>query len=384
MNNITNEAFIECYEKHYKKGYGFRKLIADELGIHGTTVTKKINFLQKNGLIALDSGNRVQEGTILRKVATYHHGDKELGIPAQWISADVAKEEALLVYKEIIEDMVKQVEGKAKPVPTPKINDDDLLSFYPLPDLHFGLLVDKNDSNHDYHYDLNIAERWVKASMTYLVDSAPNSKEAVICDLGDFLHAENSENRTKSGHALDVDGRNPKIVRIAFEIVKQLIEMTLTKHEIVHVYSIPGNHSEQSGIFLKEYLAAWFRNEPRVKIYNQTHASQQYHSYGQNILGFSHGHELRPERAAEVLVFDNQAIFSSTLYRTFHFGHFHQNKTFETPLCNIEIHKNIIPRDAWAEGMGFRGHIGQAKSITYHKEYGEIGRNVFNIRMMEK
>ncbi len=67
-----------------------------------------------------------------------------------------------------------------------------------------------------------------------------------------------------------------------------------------------------------------------------------------------------------------------------HFGHFHQNKMFETPLCNIEIHKNIIPRDAWAEGMGFRGHIGQAKSITYHREYGEIGRNVFNIRMLEE
>jgi len=244
--------------------------------------------------------------------------------------------------------------------------------------------VDKNDSNHDYHYDLKIAEQWVKSSMKYLVESAPNSKEAVICDLGDFLHAENSDNRTKSGHALDVDGRHSKIVRIAFEVVKQLVELTLDKHEVVHIYSVPGNHSDQSGIFLKAYLSAWFRNEPRVKVYGETHASQQYHRFGKNILGFSHGHELKPERAAEVMVYDNQEVFSDTLYRVFHFGHFHQNKMFETPLCSIEIHKNIIPRDAWAEGMGFRGHIGEAKSITYHKEYGHFGRNIFNIRMIEE
>jgi hypothetical protein len=34
--------------------------------------------------------------------------------------------------------------------------------------------------------------------------------------------------------------------------------------------------------------------------------------------------------------------------------------------------------------MGFRGHIGEAKSITYHKEFGEIGRSTFNINMIKE
>jgi len=364
------------------QGYGFKTLVATELGITSGTVTSRVNKLKRNGTLALDSGHSVEPGHILTGASTYHFGDKTTGQPAQWLKTDIPKEQALQTYRLAIESIMEQVDGQAEPVEPPLITNDDLLSFYPLPDMHFGLLVDAHDSNHGFHYDLKIAERWVKSSIKYLVDSSPNSKECVIADLGDFLHAENSDNRTKSGHALDTDGRHHKIARIAFEVVRQLIELALEKHEIVHVYSIPGNHSDQSGIYLKIYLSGWFRDEPRVKIYD-THASQQYHRFGKNILGFSHGHELKPANAAEVMVYDNQTIFSDTLYRYFHFGHFHQNKMFETPLCTIEIHKNIIPRDAWAEGMGFRGHIGEAKSITYHKEYGHFGRNIFNIRMTE-
>jgi len=134
---------------------------------------------------------------------------------------------------------------------------------------------------------------------------------------------------------------------------------------------------------LKAFLTAWYKDEPRVIIHEPNQA-QQYHIFGRNILGFAHGHELKPANAGEVLAYDNQSIFSDSTHRVFHFGHYHHNYSEEGRICNIEIHQNITPEDAWASSMGYRTTIGQAKSIVYHKDYGEVARATFNINMTKE
>ncbi len=288
--------------------------------------------------------------------------------------------EAEKAIDNICKKKVKPISAVKKPV----IPKNDLLTFYPLPDLHFGVLICKDEVNHGMNYDLQIAEEWVRSAYNYLIDSAPQSSVAVITDLGDFLHASNDANRTKSGHELDVDQRHSKIVEISFNVAKDVVEKALTKHEIVYIYSVKGNHSELVGLYLKKFLAAYFRNNPRVVIDTSRNQAQQYHRHGKTLLGFSHGHELKPNRAPESIVSDAKAIWSDVDYVYFHFGHIHTDKAYSTPLCKIESHANLIPRDNWAESMGYRGEIGMAKSITYSAEYGEISRNVFNIRMDER
>lgn len=343
-----------------------------EISIVGDESKKNKN---RNPKIEIDNDYFVKGTSILYD----DEGNKKLS----WIKSDIKKDTEFNNIKLAIEDLIKEV----KPINEIQLNDtvvldEELLTFYPLPDLHFGLLVSKEESNHGYNYDLKIARKWVLESMKYLVKTSPNSKKALIVDLGDFLHSSDNNNRTKSGHVLDVDGRHYRIVKVAYEVTQLLIEEALKKHEEVIFYSIPGNHSDLAGIGLKAYLSAYYKDNNRVQIIDE-HKSQQYYTYGKNIIGFSHGHELRPEKASEVMVYDNQEIFSNSLYRYYHFGHFHSNKMFESALCKVEIHKNIIPRDSWAEGMGFRGSIGEAKSITYHQTYGEISRNTFNIKMIE-
>jgi hypothetical protein len=373
------------------------KNLAQYFNIHGATSKALFKKAYSAGLIALlDETKSNAEPTLSseetpidtdslfyvkhKSVLTGKDGEVKL----TWEKSSLDEEKRFKAVKNALLEMMKDFEGRAEPsVKIPKFLDKDLLTFYPLPDLHFGLLVSKEESNHGYDYDLKIAKSWVLASMKHLVSTAPRSQIAVITDLGDFLHAADNSARTKSGHVLDTDGRHYKIVKTAFEVTKTMIEEALTKHETVYFYSVAGNHSDNSCIYLKAYLDAWFRNEPRVIIVDGNQA-QQYHLFGKNIIGFTHGHELAPNRCSETLVFDNYEQFSASRYRYFHFGHFHHNKKFEGALVNVEIHKNIIPRDAWAENMGFRGHIGEAKSITYHAEYGEIGRSTFNIQMMEE
>ena len=295
-----------------------------------------------------------------------------------WLKTKQMAEQHYEDVKRAIYDICKK---KVKPLPVikaPKLVDSNLLTFYPLPDLHWGMLICREEVNHDMNYDLKIAKDWIETSMKYLVDRSPNSKYCVIADLGDFLHSADDNNRTKHGNVLDVDQRHSKIVKVAFESMRRMIEEALRKHEEVYFYSVPGNHSEYASIYLKVFLSAWFKDNKRVKIVD-TNKAQQYHIFGQNIIGFSHGHELKPEKSAEVMVFDNQEVFSNTRHRYFHFGHFHSYKSFNTPLVNIEVHSNLPPRDRWAESMGFRGEIGLSKSIVYHIDYGEISRFTFNL-----
>ena len=340
-------------------------------------IRKRISTLQRKGLIPLDSGNFVSSAEVLRGTSTLYGPSGE--IKAQWVKSDVPKEQQLEAFETAIDSITSRIEPVA-PAQSPEITEQDLLVFYPLPDLHFGMLVHGDETNHGFNYDTSIATSWVTGAMEHLVDMSPSTRECVITDLGDFLHSSDNGNRTVSGHILDVDGRHAKIIEAAFNCMVALIDKALTKHEVVHLYSVKGNHSELSSIYLKSFLKAWYRDEPRVQVYLPD-KSQQYFRFGKNILGFSHGHELRPANAESVMVFDNADYFSQSEYRYFHFGHFHSNKSFEGPICNIEVHKNIIARDMWAEGMGFRGNIGQAKSIVYHREYGEISRSTFNIQM---
>ena len=297
-----------------------------------------------------------------------------------------ASEEAQAeIVAKALDGVIDRIDSKyeAKELPLNVISNSDLMTMYPYTDLHVGLLALKEVSGYDF--DLKIAEQWVLASMEHLVQVSPNSETCLIAEMGDFLHAENDDNRTKSGHSLDVDTRHSKIIEVAFNLMISLIEKALTKHKYVKFLSISGNHSENSSHYLKAVVKAYFRNEPRVQVIEDSRL-HQYYQFGKVLLGYHHGHATRDStKLVECMLEDNLPIISDTKYRYWHIGHLHSNNKFlakEDAFCSIEIHKNLPPRDAWAAGAGFRGNIGQVKSITYHKDFGEIGRNNWVVDML--
>ena len=289
------------------------------------------------------------------------------------------------IVAKALDGVIDRIDSKyeAKELPLNSISNSDLMTMYPYTDLHVGLLALKEVSGYDF--DLKIAEQWVLASMEHLVQVSPNSETCLIAEMGDFLHAENDDNRTKSGHSLDVDTRHSKIIEVAFNLMISLIEKALTKHKYVKFLSISGNHSENSSHYLKAVVKAYFRNEPRVQVVEDSRL-HQYYQFGKVLLGYHHGHATRGStKLVECMLEDNLPIISDTKYRYWHIGHLHSNNKFlakEDAFCSIEIHKNLPPRDAWAAGAGFRGNIGQVKSITYHKDFGEIGRNNWVVDML--
>ena len=51
----------------------------------------------------------------------------------------------------------------------------------------------------------------------------------------------------------------------------------------------------------------------------------------------------------------------------------HHQSVKEYPTCTIETFRTLAAKDAWHHSSGYRSGK-DIKCITYHKDYGEVGR----------
>lgn len=298
--------------------------------------------------------------------------DEEGNVKLTWVKQSLDDE---AYYKGLKDAIFKLTEG-VKPAPeiiNYEMCDEDLMTFIPIPDLHLGMYIDGKEVSHGIDWDLETAEKYFYSSMNFLINHSPKSSQCVIYDTGDILHVDNDNNRTaRSGHALSTSDRYSKVMLKLFEILINSITLALNKFETVYFHSVKGNHNDNISIILKCVLANHFRNNPRVKIDIDTYKATVYHKFGKNLIGMSHGHMTKPEKSLEVMTADNLKDLSSFTNFDFYFGHFHQEKSFQLGMINVHLLKPIIPCEAWADGMGYRGEAGYSKAIIYHKEYGPV------------
>lgn len=306
--------------------------------------------------------------------------DASGNVKLQWV-----KEQSVDKVEEIraaIMDIVGSITDRYKGCAVPVTTGDDLLPVYISNDVHIGALMWGAETM-DRDWDLPIAEEAFKRAIDTLIDRAPASKECIVADLGDLTEIDDLKNMTpKSGHVLDTDGRYPKVIKVAMECMKYFVEKALTKHEIVRFYNISGNHDTTTGYAITAFMAAWFRNEPRV-IVDESPAKQKYFKFGRVMLGFAHGDGLKMRESGEVMAMHNPAAFSETSERFFHFGHIHKDAVYDGRLCKAESHRNLAPLNAWASDNGFGRNAGTMKCIVYSREFGEDTRITYNIRIGE-
>ena len=299
--------------------------------------------------------------------------DENGNVKLTWVKETLDENDYLNGLKEAIKDLVKELPLAPKINKSVKHNDDSLMTLLPIPDLHLGMYIDKNEVNNGYDWNLEIAEHYFNTAMDYLLNASPNSKECVIVDLGDVLHVDDNDNRTKkSNHVLSTSDRYAKVLKTLIKIMKDTVSKALEKFDKVYFYSVPGNHNSTAFLTLKMVLAHNFQNNNRVFINDETYTAIDYHKFGKNLLQFFHGDYLRPEYCDKTLVADNLSEISNFKYFNAYCGHFHQEKKFECGIVNVNIMKPLIPCEAWSSAMGFRATPGLAKAIIFHKDFGPI------------
>ncbi len=311
------------------------------------------------------------------KATTQFGGDGSL--KNQWVKAKVDPDKLRIAFKAMFDAMCEDV--PREPAATgPMLSDMDMLSAYVVGDAHFGMLAWGKECGTPF--DLSIAERELKGAMEYLVARAPDSKRALIVDVGDFMHANGKKNVTPQGGAmLDVDGRFPKAIKVAVRAMRHLINAALKKHDEVHVICAPGNHNPDGSSWMQELLAVKYEDEPRV-IVDQHPGAYFYHHWGKCLIGVTHGDTCKFGDLQSIMAYDQPKLWGETTHRHFLTGHIHHTKQEEQRGVFAEAFNTLAPKDGWHSMSGYRSEQ-QMQRIDFHKEHGEYSRGTVNPGMLE-
>lgn len=348
--------------------------VAERLGIHRSAPQKFLravkNKAARRGYAPDHEMSRtVPDGYIVKGVSTYFDSDGKAR--GQWVKSSLDSDKQLDIIRGVVEGIIEGSQGIFPATPAPEFTEADLLTVIPMGDPHFGLMTWAKEVGENF--DLSIAERVTFEAVDRLCAQGPNSETALLLNLGDYFHSDNSTNRTpQSGNALDVDGRFQKIAEVGLRAMVRCIRRLLEKHKTVIVRNNRGNHDPHQAFMLSMCLSAWFHNEPRVQV-DTSPSGFYYHRFGRVLIGSTHGDGAKLADLPLIMATDVPKDWAEADFRVWHCGHFHHDQLKDYQGCTVETHRTLAPNDAWHRYQGYRSHR-DMKAIVYSKEYGELQR----------
>ena len=351
------------------------KVIAEDIGISPRTaeawlVKMKASINESNG----------GDSRYVTATSTLYDADGEVKL--QWVKENVVKKEEENSFIEAISRIMEDVGSKEEITRNTEfeILSSDIMVKYPIADAHIGLLARKKQVGEDW--GLEKAKKMFSDGIKMVVNSSPASEVALVLELGDMFHVADSTGKTRGhGHVLDVDGSLADIYEAALFIVTTIIDTALTKHETVIFRKTIGNHDGDTSIALGVFLKMLYKNNSRVVIESDENLYWWY-TFGKTLHFSTHGHTVKQVALPEIVAHDCKEVWSDCKYVYVDTGHIHHQNIVETRTCLCESHNSLIVGDSFNYGSGYRsGRL--LKSITYHKEHGEIARIVVRAGMID-
>lgn len=283
------------------------------------------------------------------------------------------KEEALKAFVDQLNSQVKQ--AKKTPKPSEKGKSKDLLPTIIIGDAHIGMRAEASETR-DRDFNSQIASAELLEAIDYLVDAAPASEEAMLINVGDFMHANSHKNTTANLTPLDVDQRIESVMRVAADTMIHAITRILEKHSKVSVVMARGNHDSDTAIAIAMILAYRYAKEPRVTIL-EPQGFHTYTTFGKNLIAVTHGDKAPSRRLADVL--PRLSVWSKTSHRYWILGHFHSKlaEQFENSVV-IERFGTLAPADSWHASKFYKSPS-IMNQIVYRRSGGIAIRHEYEI-----
>lgn len=371
--------YIEAIEKH-----GSMRQAAVVLGTAKTTISDSIKRLRARAARqghspAHGMTKTVPDGFHLKGTSTLYNADG--GITQQWVKTNIDHERQAELARIAVEALAQEI-PRLHPLPPPsKVLAPSLCNCYVITDYHLSMLSHREETGDDW--DLKIAERTLLEWFRQAISQSPDAETGVFAQLSDLLHSDGIEPLTPaSKHVLDVDTRFYKVVRSVIRLLRQIIDMLLSKHQRLHIVMADANHDPVSQIWLREWFAVLYENEPRITVDRSPNPYNAF-EFGSVALFFHHGHKRKVANVSEVFAAQFREMFGRTRYAYAHTGHLHSIEVKENGLMVVEQHRTLAARDAYAARGGWLSGR-DAKVITYHRDFGEVSRLTINSDMVMK
>lgn len=372
----TQAAYLNAINEH-----GSGRAAAKALGVSKNAVNESILRLKTQAALKgyspeHDLVHPTAPGQRLKGTSTLYKGGKPV---VQWVKT-TADEEALAQIRQAAFDAMRE---ELTPLPATQFEgqegNDDLLNCFVITDFHMGALSWAPETGADW--DIDIAERTLVAWFERSIAQSPNAKTALLAQISDLLHWDGFDAVTPaSKHLLDADTRFPKLARVAIRVLRRVITMLLDKHEYLHIIMADANHDPVSQVWLREWISVLYEDNPRVTVDTSPSPYNAY-EFGKVAIFTHHGHKRRVTNVSEVFAAQFREMFGRTKYAYAHTGHLHHIDVKENNLMVVEQHRTLAAPDAYAARGGWvTGR--DAKVITYHREFGEVGRLTVSFDML--
>ncbi len=270
-----------------------------------------------------------------------------------------------------IEDRFKEI-PTAKLSPVAKYGAADKMTLYALADIHLGMRAWGEETGEDY--DADIASDRVTSGINRLVQSAPDSEEALIVAIGDSLHANDQTNMTPaSKHVLDVDTRHYRTLDVAIGMFAASVDLVAQKHPRVTFCILPGNHDQDAYLAILFAMRERYRDHSRVNI---VASPMEFfvHEFGKVMIACHHGHKAKAARLVMDAADRWPEMWGRTRHRKYFTGHLHHHKSEEIGGMEWEQLRAVTAKDAYASTHAYAARA-QMQAIVFDKEHGEIQRH---------
>lgn len=297
--------------------------------------------------------------------------DAEGNLVLEWTKTSEDKEKAAEAQRVAFDALAGKLPRLTPSIKYGGKSNLDLATVYTLTDAHIGMLAWHREGGADW--DLGIAERTIVGCFEEAIKGSPRSHLAILNQLGDLLHYDGLESVTPtSHHVVDADGRFTKMVEVAVRVLRRVIDMLLAKHERLHLVLAEGNHDMASSVWLRTMFKALYEKEPRITV-DDSALPYYCFRHGETLLAFHHSHLKKNAQLPLLIAAQFASDWGLTKRRYIHTGNLHHVEEKEHCGATVIQHPTLAARDAYAARGGWFADRAMS-AITYHKQYGQVGR----------
>ncbi len=240
-------------------------------------------------------------------------------------------------------------------------------------DLHYGKSAWEDECGETFN--LEEARNRLIQQTENLIKRFPGRPEKIIIATGsDWFHVDNDLGTTTKGTPQDLAASPARIVMDGCELAREHIEL-LSQVAPVEVVFMRGNHDRHTALTLMMYLGAVYEKSKRVSV-STNPALRQYISWGNNLMGFTHGDGVRGVDLPSVMAHEERKNWGEREHHTWFHGHLHFLKTIEKAGCMVVQLPSLSGADRWHYRKGFTLNRAGLSAHLVDKDLGIIG-NLF-------
>lgn len=290
--------------------------------------------------------------------------------------------------REALDALYDRMKAHAPRYPKPdrpaKATGEPYMAVFGLFDAHFGKLCWEPETASGY--DLKLAEMLYRNAVTDLLAEASHRRiDRVLLPVGnDFFHMDNRRNTTFNGTPQDVDGRYAKVFEAGVAAVIWAVEL-LAGVAPVRVVWVPGNHDPTTSYHLCREVGAWFHRSDRVEA-DHGPRERKYERWGSNLIGLTHGDEIKPEDLPSQMLADVRAEMATADHCEWLIGHMHRAREWVAKSTDthkgttVRVLRSLAGTDAWHYRKGYVGASQAAEVFFYGRDRGYAGHAVVPAR----